>query len=874
MKPSKIIFLFFFVFFSTINTVTAQNQLTLTGTVKDKNGDVLPGVMVVIKNNENAPLSYTTTNNDGHFSLSCPQNSKNGTINFSYIGFKSLSLPIEKFKSGSAVIMAEQSYQLKEVTVKLPEIRSSGDTITYNVASFKSATDRTIEDIIKKLPGINVNDQGIIYYNGEAINKFYIEGLDMLTGRYALATKNISPDDVASINVYENHQPKKVLKDVEFSEKAALNLKLKKKRMLKPIGFIKGGGGIDNDGDCLWLGEAFGMFISPKNQMLITAKGNAAGISYINETRSLTGDNDISGNKAYGVYPTTPFGNAKIPSERYYDNRSISASINSISKLTENTNLSVSADYADEINSYQNSRDVVYSINDVEGRLVSEKVINRPHSREAKVKMRFENNATSHYFSDQLSFVGHFDSNRYNITDGDAIKQTVSTNDYNFNNKFDGTIRIAKHLVSFTSIIGASLTPFNRLEASENGLLFLNQNVKGLNFMTKETMGYSWMFSNVSSLGLNASFEASYNKLESLTELPVDFSGNDISGYDIETIVTPEYKINIPRGPRLTFSAPLRLKNMEFKNQVINRKYPLNRFDADLKAQLNYTFPFKLKTGLTFGRQNRIGGMSDFIENPIYTTFMRTTTLGSGKTNLRNSYYTSANFSYRNTIEGLFGSVIMMYRLSKSNRMGELSISQDDQISTAYSNIDNRMNNFNTNISLSKKFYKWHTSFAVDGAIEILGKDVLRQNNILNLNVKTYVAQATINSNPIGNYLIIKLSGKYSDTRSSTGRISPAQSMRDITASLSLSSQPIKIAEIGIHGYFSRTSLTTDIIKNSFFMDCNVNFHFKRFELELTARNLTNEKNYSYGYITDSDRYSFSFDLRPLEAFITLKYNF
>lgn len=57
-------------------------------------------------------------------------------------------------------------------------------------------------------------------------------------------------------------------------------------------------------------------------------------------------------------------------------------------------------------------------------------------------------------------------------------------------------------------------------------------------------------------------------------------------------------------------------------------------------------------------------------------------------------------------------------------------------------------------------------------------------------------------------------------------------------------------------------------------MDCNVNFHFKRFELELTARNLTNEKNYSYGYITDSDRYSFSFDLRPLEAFITLKYNF
>lgn len=852
----------------------AQNSRTLTGTVKEQKGDVLPGVMVVIKNEDNTPVSFTTTDRNGLFSLSFPKDLKNTTLNVSYIGFKPQSIPVEKFKSGSVITMNEEAYQLKEVTVKLPEIKSSGDTITYNVASFKSATDRTIEDIIKKLPGINVSDQGIIYYNGEAINKFYIEGLDMLTGRYALATKNISPDDVASINVYENHQPKKVLKDVEFSEKAALNLKLKKKRMLKPIGFIKGGGGINNDCDGLWLGEAFGMFISPKNQMLITAKGNAAGISYINETRSLTGDNDISGNKAYGIYPTTPFGNVKIPSERYYYNRSISASINSISKLTENTNITISADYADEINSYQNSRDVVYSINDIEGRLVSEVVTNRPHNREAKVRMRFENNATAHYFSDQFSFVGHFDSNRYKINNGNLIAQTVSTNDYNFNNKFDGTIRIAKHLVSFTSIIGASLTPFNQLKASNNGLEFLNQNVKGLNLMTKETIGYSWMFSNISSLGLNASFEASYNKLKSLTELPVDFSGNDIKGYDIETTVTPEYKINIPGGPRLTFSAPLRLKNMEFENQIINRKYPLNRFDADIKAQLNYTFPFNLKSGLTIGRQNRIGGMSDFIENPIYTTFMKTTTFGSGKTNLRNSYYASANFSYRNTIEGLFGSVIMMYRTSKSNRMGELSINQNDQISTTFSNIDNRMNNFNTNISLSKKVYKWHTSFAVDGAIEILGKDVLRQNNLLNLNVKTYVAQATINSTPIGNYLIIKLSGKYSDTRSSTGKLSPAQNMRDITGSLSLSSQPIKIAEIGIHGYFSRSSLTTDVMKNSFFMDCNVNFHFKRFELELTARNLTNEKNYSYGYITDSDRYSFSFDLRPIEAFITFKYNF
>ena len=107
------------------------------------------------------------------------------------------------------------------------QISSHGDTLLYNVAAFRSASDRNIEDVIRKLPGISVSENGTISYQGESINKFYIEGLDLLSGRYALATRNISPDDIASVSIYENHQPKKVLKDISFSEKAALNLKLK-----------------------------------------------------------------------------------------------------------------------------------------------------------------------------------------------------------------------------------------------------------------------------------------------------------------------------------------------------------------------------------------------------------------------------------------------------------------------------------------------------------------------------------------------------------------------------------------------------------------------------------------------------------------------
>ena len=70
----------------------------------------------------------------------------------------------------------EQATKLKDVVVKAPSIRQRGDTISYNVASFADANDKSLADVLKKMPGIEVSDKGEIKYNGKAINKFYIEG--------------------------------------------------------------------------------------------------------------------------------------------------------------------------------------------------------------------------------------------------------------------------------------------------------------------------------------------------------------------------------------------------------------------------------------------------------------------------------------------------------------------------------------------------------------------------------------------------------------------------------------------------------------------------------------------------------------------------
>ena len=79
------------------------------------------------------------------------------------------------------------------------------------------------------MPGIDVKDNGSIEYQGLAINKFYIEGNDLLGGKYGVATNGISANDIGMVEVLENHQPMQVLSGIGLSDQAAINLKLKNK---------------------------------------------------------------------------------------------------------------------------------------------------------------------------------------------------------------------------------------------------------------------------------------------------------------------------------------------------------------------------------------------------------------------------------------------------------------------------------------------------------------------------------------------------------------------------------------------------------------------------------------------------------------------
>ena len=180
-------------------SVKAVAQVNVYGTVIDREvNKPLAGASVIIKGIDDKIKKFEYTKTNGNFSLQMPL--INGCrLEVTMMGFAKQSLPLDSVSFPLMIYMEAGYTLLKEVTVKANRIQEQGDTITYYVGSFAQSQDRSIGDVLRRMPGINVSDNGIVRYQGKDINKFYIEGSDLLGGRYGIATNSISHDDVGAI---------------------------------------------------------------------------------------------------------------------------------------------------------------------------------------------------------------------------------------------------------------------------------------------------------------------------------------------------------------------------------------------------------------------------------------------------------------------------------------------------------------------------------------------------------------------------------------------------------------------------------------------------------------------------------------------------
>lgn len=223
----KIILFFFLLFISFASN--AQN-IKLEGIVTDNSKIGLEMANVMAVNQQTKAMDgYSITNDKGKFQLSLKPNTPY-IIKVSYIGYATYE---EKLTTGAEnttkIITLVEGMELDgvEIVREMP-VSIKGDTIVYNADSFKTGTERKLEDVLKKLPGVEVNADGEVEVEGKKVQKLMIDGKDFFDGDTKLGVKNIPADAIDKIQVLRNYNDNSILKGVENNQdNIAMNIKLK-----------------------------------------------------------------------------------------------------------------------------------------------------------------------------------------------------------------------------------------------------------------------------------------------------------------------------------------------------------------------------------------------------------------------------------------------------------------------------------------------------------------------------------------------------------------------------------------------------------------------------------------------------------------------
>ncbi|MDG2194947.1 MAG: TonB-dependent receptor [Polaribacter sp.] len=224
-------------------------QIKLTGVVKDSIGNPLEMANVIALNTQTKLLdSYGFTDAKGRYKLTLKKNTSY-TVKASYIGNKTADVLIETKETSIAkdiVLLPDTTLDEVNISYKMP-VTIKGDTIVYDADSFKVGTEKKLGDVLKRLPGVEVNADGEIEVEGKKVNKVMVEGKDFFDGDTKVATQNIPANAIDKVEVLKNFSEINQLRSVsDNQDNVAINIKLKEGKKNFWFGEITAGLGPDN----------------------------------------------------------------------------------------------------------------------------------------------------------------------------------------------------------------------------------------------------------------------------------------------------------------------------------------------------------------------------------------------------------------------------------------------------------------------------------------------------------------------------------------------------------------------------------------------------------------------------------------------------
>jgi hypothetical protein len=227
--------------------ISYSQSVKVSGILKDSDNLVIETANVMAINQVTKAMdAYNITSEKGEFSLNLKPNTEY-IIKAGYIGYAPFEQKITTTKENQTfniVLSSSNTIETVEIVREMP-VRISGDTIIYNSDSFTNGTEKKLEDVLKKLPGVSVNKDGEISVEGKTAQKLMVNGKDFFDGDTKLGVKNIPADAIDKVQVLRNYNEVSNLKGLENNEdNIAINIKLKQGKTNFWFGDVLAGEGI------------------------------------------------------------------------------------------------------------------------------------------------------------------------------------------------------------------------------------------------------------------------------------------------------------------------------------------------------------------------------------------------------------------------------------------------------------------------------------------------------------------------------------------------------------------------------------------------------------------------------------------------------
>lgn len=630
---------------SGLSSATAVEPDPLRGQVNDADtGAPIAGVIVKAKG------AFVSTDREGCFSLS-PKDGAD-SVSFRCMGYEPVILSVSADLSD--VRLNRKMTQLKDVIVEAPDIYAKGDTLVFNVARYANAKDNAIIDVIKRLPGIRVEEDGTIKYQGKPISKFYLDGNDFIGGQYGLATNNISYKDVKAVEVMENHQPVKALEGIEFPEEAGINLKLKEDARSRWVGVAQAAAGLQ---PFLYDGSLFTMRMAPKIQNMFTVKADNTGWNPRNEIRDHDSDLMFSSDyvaSLWSEYISADMVGAPLPEKRTRDNLSGLADAITAWKSGD-TSMRLKFDYMGDrldyssgmVTDYFSSQIPVFVRNNTQ----------RMQSHEVSAQFQSETNKRGYYLKDRLNLSGSWETSNSAITGSYDLSQRVRRKNFSAVNDLRLIRRNDKKLFTLSSRNSFGYRP-DCLRVSGNGDAVQSVGITEFRSTTETRFGKLTRFWKYY---LTAGVDLDYHRMNSALSGLGEFDNSGVHEAFLSNLyATPQVDYD-RSGWRMSLTVPLK-----WRHYSISGQHDYINMSPGFSVRRQLTSKSELSGFVGY----RLGSPQPYLNIgiPVLADY-RNLFIGCNPDKYSHDMSASLSYRYRNPMKALFLNLSAMYGYSRNSVM-------------------------------------------------------------------------------------------------------------------------------------------------------------------------------------------------------------